>query len=573
MFGLFLLLVASGLVDRGPWAGDDLHGTALARAVHIALEHHQALGVLVPGWELGSAGQPSVLGPLLGGLLLAGLSALSQAVFAQDIGPSLWDDLLRILHGGFFGIGLWGLWQGTRRLALRREARPSDPLGIGPDAASLGRTLADCSVLLALGCVGTVLPLHSAGSFGLSIAIQGLLLWSLARAPEDPQRSGQQAGVLLGLLLLTAGIAPTLGWAAGIGFALTQLVCWRLVWRLWLLRAVAGLVLVPAVWAAAVLLLGDPLGSAALSAWTAGLIPESPFSGLWAAPKTYLWAWWPLWPLAGAAIVFSLRTRFWPDHLRLLIACLFGLVISGLVFPVGTAPRDLLPLIPLAALSAFGLMAIGPSLSGLIDWISVLLFSSLGLLVWLYWSAYQSGAPAALARRLDFFAPNLPAAVLDRPALVISMLVSLAWLGLVLWRIGRGSGPRLWRPVVLSLGGLSLSWVLLSLLWAPALQDLKGYDAMTARLHRSLDRLPGSCIQTRANDLPARRVVLALTDRAVVRNEQAGCPLLLTSKRLPRSLKQSAGATLVWSGRRSRDRSIEDRYQLYSLGIPSRVDR
>ena len=39
------------------------------------------------------------------------------------------------------------LWLGTKILGLRRESRPSDPLGIGPDASTFGNNLGTCAVL------------------------------------------------------------------------------------------------------------------------------------------------------------------------------------------------------------------------------------------------------------------------------------------------------------------------------------------------------------------------------------------------------------------------------------------
>lgn len=572
MFGLSLILILAGLLGRGPWVGDDLEGTALARGVQLALAAGEPLGVLLPSTVIPSAESIGLLGPLLSGLFLGLISALLQAFGAPDPGPAYWDDLLRLFQGGLFGLGLWSLWQATRRLTLRREARPADPLRIGPDAVSLGRTLGDCAVLLALGCVGTVIPLHSAGSFGLAIALQGLLLWMVSRAPEEPQRSGLMTGLLMGLLLLTVGLGPFLGWCLGLAFALARLEAWRLVWRDWLPRALLACGLIVALWISALVVSTGSAGIEALHRWLAVGLQWSAVSEWTSAPKTFVWSWWPLWPLSLAAIVFCWRSGYWPDHLRLLMACSAGLVVGGL-FPGDDAVRDLLPLIPLAALSAFGLMALGRSLSSLIDWISVLLFSSLGILVWLYWTAYQSGTPAVLAKRLQFFAPSLPPSQIEPIALVLGIAVSLAWIALVLWRVGRGAGPRLWRPVVLSLGGLSVGWILLTTLWAPALKDLRGYDTMSSQLQRVLATRASDCIQTLETDIPARRVALALTRQAATSNSQDGCGLLLSSKALPRSFRDATGAQLIWSGRRSRDRSLEDRYRLYSLVSPIKAER
>jgi 4-amino-4-deoxy-L-arabinose transferase-like glycosyltransferase len=214
-------------------------------------------------------------------------------------------------------------------------------------------------------------------------------------------------------------------------------------------------------------------------------------------------------------------------------------------------------------LAAFGLLSMPRSLTSLLDWFAVVVFTSLGSLIWLYWSAMSFGFPQNLASRLTVFAPGLKNPMPGPLEVFFGVAISGAWIVLVLWRIRRGS-PRLWRPVVLSAGGLVLAWILMMSLWMPALDINRGYNHLLPRLERAALAV-GGCIRTAPDDRTSRALVLAsqrLTLGALGRDQD--CGLLLTQVG-PQSIPTPPGAKLIWTGQRAADRKDRERYLLYRL--------
>ena len=103
-------------------------------------------------------------------------------MFGDSIPLRHYDDFGRVLQITFVLLALIVLWRGTKILAIRRESRPADPLGIGPDASTFGNNIGACAVLLAMSCLGVVTRWHEVGSEGLSFFLQNnwekkLIIW------------------------------------------------------------------------------------------------------------------------------------------------------------------------------------------------------------------------------------------------------------------------------------------------------------------------------------------------------------------------------------------------------------
>jgi len=71
--------------------------------------------------------------------------------------------------------------------------------------------------------------------------------------------------------------------------------------------------------------------------------------------------------------------------------------------------------------------------------------------------------------------------VVNTNDLILGVIISLFWIYLILWRL-KFIHPNIWRPVVLSAGGLGLTWALLITLWGPALNINRGYQNIQALL-------------------------------------------------------------------------------------------
>ena len=126
---------------------------------------------------------------------------------------------------------------------------------------------------------------------------------------------------------------------------------------------------------------------------------------------------------------------------------------------------------------------------------------------------------------LDCLAPGLPAEVfvnITRAApgiskvintndLILGVIISLFWIYLILWRL-KFVHPNIWRPVVLSAGGLGLTWALLITLWGPALNINRGYQ----NIQTLLESFPKETICIDRDDKKLLAIVAAHTGTKIV---------------------------------------------------------
>lgn len=554
-----LAAMLSGLFGHAPWRGDDLLGIALARELlERWLDPSSSTLALWPQLSGTALGRDGPLMPVLMALLALPVELLSIAVTGHGIGPERFDDLCRLALALCVGLGLWGTWRATDQLARRREAQPLDPLGLGPTARQFGHTLGDCALLVALACLGAFARWHEAGSAALSFALLAWLLFVVARSPETPHSSALQLGTLLAALGLTDGPETPLGIALGLILIYTRIYPFQLVQKAVLLPsfAVAGGLL------ATYTALGLALDPSLTLQWWSEQLSLSPQSPLRAA-QVWAWTWWPAWPLLLGLIIQSFRLgHLHHGHLRMPAAILLGLLVPVLAGVSEADAARLLPIAPLAVLGAFGLLSIPRSLVALLDWFAVMLFTALAAMVWLYWTAFYSEFPASLAQRAALFAPGLSGSQPESLAFLLGVLASGSWLALVLWRIRR-TQARLWRPVALSAGGVTLLWVLMMTLWLPALDLYRGYGRITQGLRQTLAN-DSSCIQTLPEDRVSQAIVLA---HQIAPLRSSGCRFLLISHDHADTshLHLTGLAEPVWSETRLQSRSDRERFSLYVL--------
>jgi 4-amino-4-deoxy-L-arabinose transferase-like glycosyltransferase len=177
---------------------------------------------------------------------------------------------------------------------------------------------------------------------------------------------------------------------------------------------------------------------------------------------------------------------------------LFALRTSDSVCPpsvaLTTATPDrslLLALPPLAALAAFTLPTLGRSVSALIDWFTLLFFTSSALVIWGVWISLETGVPRAPAANVARLAPGFSHAF-SWPAFLAALAATAAWLWLVHWRVGRHRAA-LWKSLVLPAGGAALCWLLLMTLWLPTLDYARSYRPMVASVRQAING-PG-CVE------------------------------------------------------------------------------
>jgi 4-amino-4-deoxy-L-arabinose transferase-like glycosyltransferase len=448
--------VLPGLFGRDPWRGAEL--IAFGQMLSIAEGRAPWLAPALGGVPVDAALLPHWIGALA---IRAGAGWLDPALAA------------RLPFTALLVLTLVAVWYATFHLARSDAAQPL-PFAFGGEAAPVdyARAMADGALLVLIATLGLLQLGHQTTPELAQLAAMAGLQWALAAAPQRgwPAR----LGVLAALPLLAACGAPAMAMALGIG---ALLLCWR--------TDDAGLRALWS-WVAAATAL------AALLAWP---------SGAWAwrvtasldvpsLARLLLWFLWPAWPLA-LWTVWQWRRHLAQRHLAIPLLGL-GVAAVTCVAMDGSDRALMLGLPGIAVLAAFALPTLQRSGAAAIDWLSVFFFSICAAIVWVFYAAMQTGAPAkALATVLRLAPGFMPQ--MSWPGLLLAAAATLAWLGLVRWRTGRHQAV-IWKSVVLPAGGVALCWLLLMTLWLPLLDYGRSNRPLAERLVRHVPT--GQCIAT-----------------------------------------------------------------------------
>ena len=137
--------------------------------------------------------------------------------------------------------------------------------------------------------------------------------------------------------------------------------------------------------------------------------------------------------------------------------------------------------------------------------------------------------------------------------------------------LGEIESTVLWRGSMLCAAGITTTWVLLVLLWMPAIDYVRSYRPMSAQLRAALTALEHeiggpACVRAQGLSL-GPRASLYVFDKITFTYDST-CPyvLQLTSKQQLEdgSAGYSDGATVLWQGSRGADRF--DRFRLLRIG-------
>ena len=145
----------------------------------------------------------------------------------------------------------------------------------------------------------------------------------------------------------------------------------------------------------------------------------------------------------------------------------------------------------MATLAAFALPTLERRLSALIDWFTLFFFSVVGLLIWGIWISMQTGASLQSINFVNKLVPGYVPSFAWLPFLV-AIFGTLAWLYLVMWRVGRHR-TAMWKSMVLPAGGTALCWLLLMTLWLPILDFARSYAPLVQRVSERIGKQ--ACVQ------------------------------------------------------------------------------
>jgi 4-amino-4-deoxy-L-arabinose transferase-like glycosyltransferase len=536
---LLAAYIVPGLFGRDPWADD---------ATGFGLMWTMAHGHAADWWL------PNVAGAALPeeGPLPFWLGAAAIAAFGGLLGDPLASRLAAVL---WFGLATASIWYATYRLARRTEAQPiAFVFGGEAKAVDYGRMLADIAVLLFLGTIGIVPRLHETVAESAALALVCALLYGLALALEQPRRGAALAGLAIGALGLSRGLAPALAAAIAALYVLLRFApaARRLVAAVALIAAALGLFVV---WPIGAYVAEPDAAPAYLSAWlqwnTRGIGLIGLTDAVWLV-RNFPWYTWPLWPLA-AWTLYAWRHGLDRPHIVVAAAPAAALLILFAASEPIDEPALMLIVPPLVLLAAFGAATLRRAAENLMDWFALVVFSFFLFVVWAYYVAAMTGVPPKMAASVARLAPGF--AVPFTPlACATAVAVTAAWFALVVWRI-RSRPPMLWRGPALAAGGLVALWLVLIALFLPSINYVRSYVTLAHELRVRIDETvgPGACVQAHHVQLTQRAVLAYEGLRFGADQTAAACPLALhfDSPRTRLDDDPPVGTwRLVWEGRR-----------------------
>ncbi|MGI4777151.1 MAG: hypothetical protein ACRYGA_03395 [Janthinobacterium lividum] len=474
-FALLLLCAVylmPGLIGRGPWKSADV--TAFGYMAELA----RSTGGLA-NWL-----DPMLLGvrPETPALLPYWIGAIAIELAPSWLHPDL---AVRI----FFALLLWGVftatWYAAYYLARTPRAQPV-AFAFGGEAkpADYARAIADGALLALIACLGLAQLGHETTPALAQLFFATHMLYGVTALPY--QRRAATIALVVGTIGMALSGAPTIGITLGLGSALLVAMSGRYVeggavgpfdthygevagdnrgYSKTDPLLIAGVALVAGSFAIALGLWHSQLSFP-------GTNPNKTLaSDLRSLSKLMLWFTWPAWPLAMWTL-WRWRRQLMARHV--VLPLLFMLVPVAATWTTDFSDRSLLLALPaIAMLAAFALPTLRRSVSSLVDWFTLLFFSSAAFIIWGYWIAMQTGLPpkmaASVARLTPGFVPQF-----SWLTLFFAFAATLAWCWLVRWRTGRHQAA-LWKSLVLPGGGAALCWLLGMTLWLPALDYALSY--------------------------------------------------------------------------------------------------
>lgn len=551
---LALAYVSAGLFGRDPWKTDDV----VSLATMLSALQSQGVDWLIP--HIGA------LKLTEDGPLVMWLGAILIHLFGPWLGEITASRLLNMI---WFGITLGSVWYGTYLLGRRTEAQPlALPFGGEPTVKDYGRLLADVATLLFLATGGVLLRFHETSDVPANLAFQTLGFYALARMMDKPKMGATMLVLaLVGAFLTRAlpGVAPLL---LTLPFAFFKRSA------LWSARYYAiGSVLLAAVLIACWWIPTMQLHPEWMKAWlhwnrlSFGL-PE--YEHAVRPLRDLPWFLWPTWPLALLAL-WQWRRWTMAPHICLPLALVLGALLTLFISPQSDEAEYVLLICPLAVLAAFAIPTMRRGVINTLDWFALMCFSVTAACVWIGWFALHFGIPKQIslniARLTVGFEPNIA-----WWSVVLAFVCTLCWIAMIVWRV-KANPNALWRGSLLAAGGLTISWIMLVLLWMPAIDYVRSYRPMSAEIRKTLEGLsvtPGelACLRGQGLALGPRASLYVFNHIELVYDSL--CPFVLQQTTKNKLEKGEAGfsdhAEVLWQGSRGADRF--DRYRL--LRLPTR---
>ena len=512
--------VLPGFFGRSPWKNEDVSGFGVMR------ELAGPAGNWLQPQLLGQTnGFDALLPYWLGALFIKCLPFVDSALAA------------RIPFVLLLVSTLLATWYATYYLARSPRAQPvAFAFGGEADPVDYARAMADASLLAMIACLGLAQLSHETTPALAQIAFVAVIFYALSATPyrQANKLMGPIAGLVIGMLGLAMSGAPSLAMLLGLGGALVEIA------NLYPAVSTNGptfskIIKDPANTGAKRWLLAIVLTTAAVAVvaqgfdlwrwriefpWETG---QSPLTEWRKLGRLLVWFTWPAWPLA-LITVWRWRRQLASRHVALPV-WFAGVAVLVTLSTTASDRSLLLSLPPLATLAAFALPTLKRSVASLIDWFTLLFFTSCAIAIWVIWIAMQTGVPSQPAANVAKLAPGFEPGFSWFP-FVLALGATVAWGWLVRWRTGRQRAA-IWRSLVLPAGGTTLCWLLLMTLCMPLLDYARSDAPLSRKIASLVDSK--SCVEIFGVSSPlvaALQYHGALT--LVQTTFQSNCPYLVT---------------------------------------------
>ena len=544
-----------GIFGRDPWKNDDAAGFG-------------AMWTLANGswidWLL-----PHIDGrsEILAGPLPYWLGASLIGLFGDLLGPT---NAAGLYSAACFFLSCIAIWHAAYLLGRRPEVQPTAfALGGQPKPRDYGRTLADSALMIFLACIGLALRAHETTPALAQLLGVSTVLYGMVRGLDKPLQGGSWTGLGLAVIALSASL--WLFVLIFIGLIISLIICEVKPHAKWLastwLVALMGIGLWPFLWWLSDL--STVQMQAAWQAWWSNEAIQLVISGKssgFLARNLPLYA-WPVWPLALWSIWFWRKGANNPlgGIRNPNMALPLGIVIAVLVYLThlqALSEQSLLLIIPpLVIWACFSLPIIKRSVISFIDWFALLTFTLVGAFIWVMWFAMTTNLPAGLARNI---AKKVPGFVPEFSwlALIAAIVVTALWVSVVKWRTSRA--PKvIWRAVVISAAGTTLTWVLLMTLWLPTINYAKTYRDVAQRL---VQVVPSQSLCINSTHLGDGQLASFIYFTKLKFKDDVNCDLWISNQpgeARKRAKQLNKNLELIWEDRRVSDRS--ERLRLYKV--------
>ncbi len=466
-----LAYMLPGFIGRDAWKSAD--ASALGFMAELA---HGSSAWLHPTLIGMPSENPTLLAYWLGAWALQWAPAWIAPDFAARI-PFLF----------LLALAMAGTWYGTYYLARSPRAQPV-VFAFGGEASpkDYARAIGDAGLLALIASLGLAQLSHETTPALAQTAFTALVFYALSALPYRPVIA--TVAMAFGLIGLSLSGAPTLSAVFGIGGLLIHLMDRKDADQKAPVTALTSWTIALAI--ALAIGLAHQLD---LLRWKVEWPVEklAYWSGL---GQLLLWFTWPAGPLA-LWTLWRWRKQILSRHISRHLAVPIWMLAATLAATLTSNASDrtlMLALPALAALAAFALPTLQRQVAALIDWFTLLFFSSCAMVVWVVWLAMQTGYPSQPAANVARLAPGFEAEF-STLGFGLALVATGVWAWLVKWRVGRHRAA-IWKSLVLPAGGAALCWLLLMTLWLPLLNYAQSYNAMVKRAAAQIN--PAGCVES-----------------------------------------------------------------------------